>query len=123
MRPHSGPMVTAADSLFLRWGEGRSQSVRTVALLVAAGVLTTAQVAAEPASAQPATAQKATAPVPHKSSAPDVVSASMTARAQGSRVLIDGLTTVSDRTWANPDGTLTTESYQGAVRTQNEDGT
>lgn len=116
-------MVTAADSLFLRWGEGRTRSVRTVALLVAAGVLTTAQVAAEPASAQPATVQKATPAVPHKSSAPDVVSASMTARAQGARVLVDGLTTVSDRTWANPDGTLTTESYQGAVRTQNEDGT
>lgn len=74
---------------------------------------------ADAAPVAPARAAAKPAPV---DSAEDVVSAGMSARAQGSRVLVEGLTTESSRTWANPDGTLTTETSQGAVRVRQDDG-
>jgi RHS repeat-associated protein len=47
---------------------------------------------------------------------PDRVSALLTARVQGSRVEIDSERTESSTTYANPDGTLTTEQATGPVR-------
>ncbi|MEV0827310.1 DNRLRE domain-containing protein [Nonomuraea rubra] len=47
---------------------------------------------------------------------PDRASAGTAARAQGSRVLVSGETTESSLTYANPDGTLTTELTNGIAR-------
>ncbi|GAA3096478.1 DNRLRE domain-containing protein [Streptosporangium carneum] len=47
---------------------------------------------------------------------PDRVSAALTARLQGSRVLITNETTESNLTYANPDSTFTTETVSGIVR-------
>lgn len=49
---------------------------------------------------------------------PDLVSAVLTARAQGTRVEVSGERTESSTTYANPDGTFTTESFSGPVRTR-----
>ncbi|MFF4415067.1 DNRLRE domain-containing protein [Streptosporangium sp. NPDC001559] len=47
---------------------------------------------------------------------PDRVSAALTARLQGSRVLVTGETTESKLTYANPDSTFTTETVSGIAR-------
>lgn len=49
---------------------------------------------------------------------PDRVSAALTARSQGSRVLITDETTETTLTFANPDGTTTLEASSGPVRTK-----
>jgi RHS repeat-associated protein len=56
------------------------------------------------------------------SSAPDLVSAQMAARAQGSRVQVDALTSETSLTWANPDGTLTADIASEPVRVHRPDG-
>ncbi|MEU1731182.1 DNRLRE domain-containing protein [Streptosporangium sp. NPDC020145] len=47
---------------------------------------------------------------------PDRVSAALTARLQGSRVLVTDETTESNLTYANPDSTFTTETVSGIAR-------
>ena len=47
---------------------------------------------------------------------PDVVSARVTARAQGSRVEVESLREETSTTWASPDGTLSTEQHGGPIR-------
>jgi RHS repeat-associated protein len=49
-------------------------------------------------------------------SRPDVVSARVTARAQGARVEVESLRDEKSTTWVNPDGTLTTEQHTGQIR-------
>lgn len=49
---------------------------------------------------------------------PDVVSAAVTARAQGSRVEVTSLRTETSTTWSNPDGTMTTEAHAAPIRYQ-----
>lgn len=49
---------------------------------------------------------------------PDMVSAAQLARSSGRRVLVTGLTTQSSLTFANPDGTQTSEFTPGPVRVQ-----
>ena len=49
-------------------------------------------------------------------SRPDLVSARVTARAQGSRVEVESLRDATSTTWVNPDGTLTTEQHGGPIR-------
>ena len=62
--------------------------------------------------AGPAVAAPKPAAAPERvGSRPDRVSASAAARAQKSRVKIDGDGSPSEQTYANPDGSLTTESY------------
>lgn len=55
-------------------------------------------------------------PAAKVSSRPDVVSAGVTARSQGSRVEADSLRTDFTSTFVNPDGTLTTTASTGQVR-------
>lgn len=55
-------------------------------------------------------------------SRPDVVSAMVSARSQGRRVEVEGLRTESSTTYANPDGTLTTNQHQGVIRFKDEAG-
>ena len=52
---------------------------------------------------------------------PDAVSAALAARNQRARVEITGARTASTTTWANPDGTFTTDSASGPVRVRRGD--
>ncbi|MBL8932398.1 MAG: RHS repeat protein [Kineosporiaceae bacterium] len=55
-------------------------------------------------------------------SRPDLVSAGVSARAQGSRVEVESLRDELTTTWANPDGTLTTEAHVAPIRFRNAQG-
>lgn len=90
----------------LRWLV-RSAAVVTAASLVLAGV--DATLVRPPATAAPAAAA---APAPGSIAArPDVASAAASARGQGSRVKVDGAGSPASETFANPDGSVTTEAY------------
>ncbi|GAA2085893.1 hypothetical protein GCM10009821_29440 [Aeromicrobium halocynthiae] len=82
----------------------------TVSLMAAPGVAVEAQEPDEPVATDPV------------KSAPDIVSAAVAARAQGTRVLVEGLRTDSETTYANPDGTMTTNAHPAPIRFQDEDG-
>jgi RHS repeat-associated protein len=87
---------------------------RVVAAVVSLALLTTAMEARQPAEAAPAADPK---PAAQKvTSRPDVISASVTARAQGSRVEVESMRTESSTTWSNPDGTMTTEAHAAPIR-------
>lgn len=94
---------------------------RPVAMMVTAALSTGMGMAV----AEPATATSADAAVASRvakgspsrvSSSPDLVSARVTARAQGSRVEVESLRDETSTTWANPDGTLTTQRHQAPIR-------
>ncbi|MFC9689057.1 DNRLRE domain-containing protein [Kribbella sp. NPDC056951] len=55
-------------------------------------------------------------------SRPDVVSAAVTARSQGSKVEVESMRTETSTTWANPDGTMETEAHMAPVRFKNASG-
>ncbi|NOL39347.1 hypothetical protein HPO96_03720 [Kribbella sandramycini] len=55
-------------------------------------------------------------PVAKVAERPDVVSAAVTARSQGERVEVSSMRTETATTWANPDGTMTTEAHAVPVR-------
>ncbi|MFI6927777.1 LamG-like jellyroll fold domain-containing protein [Nonomuraea spiralis] len=80
----------------------------------------TASLAAENASAyaqiSPTPTGAATPSTQPVSERPDRVSAALSARLQGSRVLVSGETTESTLTYANPDGTVTLEASSDPVR-------
>lgn len=114
--------VSVVDGFFLRQGSRARGVMLCVWVAVATALVVTLAWGSPPADAAsvaPALAAAKPAPV---DSAEDVVSAGMSARAQGSRVLVEGLTTESSQTWANPDGSLTTETSAGAVRVKQDDG-
>lgn len=114
--------ASVVDGFFLRQGSrARGVMLSVWAAVTVALVVTLAWGSPSADATQVAPARPAAKPAP-VDSAEDVISAGMSARAQGSRVLVEGLTTESSRTWANPDGTLTTETSQGAVRVKQEDG-
>ncbi|GAB2993771.1 hypothetical protein GCM10027184_55350 [Saccharothrix stipae] len=71
------------------------------------------------AAAPPEPTPAATAPV---ESRPDVVSAAVSARAQGSRVEVESMRTETSSTWSNPDGTLTTEAHGAPIRFKDHGG-
>ncbi|WP_241996363.1 RHS repeat-associated core domain-containing protein [Kribbella antiqua] len=87
---------------------------RFVAVLVSAALLVSGLEARQPAEAAPAADPKPAAP--KVNSRPDVVSASVTARSQGSRVEVESMRTATSTTWANPDGTMTTDAHTAPVR-------
>jgi hypothetical protein len=82
--------------------------------MAVAAALTVTLVAAEPVSAATLAAKKA--PVGKVTSRSDLVSARVTARAQGVRVEVEDLRDATSTTWANPDGTMTTEQHAGPIR-------
>jgi RHS repeat-associated protein len=53
---------------------------------------------------------------------PDLVSAMVTARAQGSRVEILSERTETSTSWANPDGTISVDAYDGQIRYRDNHG-
>ena len=76
-----------------------------------------------PVGTAPVTAPAGQASMPPVTERPDVVSAAITARAQGSRVEVTSLRTGTSATWANRDGTMTTETYGAPVRYRDQAGT
>lgn len=56
------------------------------------------------------------------SSRPDVVSAVVSARAQGSRVEVESLRTESSTTWAEPSGLMSTEAHAAPIRFKDHAG-
>ena len=86
--------------------------VSPVAVLVVAAVVGSGAEAVVAPAASAAPAALAGAAVPERvGSRPDRVSASAAARVQGSRVKVDGEGSSQSETFANPDGSLTTEAY------------
>ena len=81
--------------------------------------VSTAETITPPAAAAPPPTPAATAPV---ESRPDVVSAAVSARAQGSRVEVESMRTETSSTWSNPDGTLTTEAHGAPIRFKDPGG-
>ncbi|WP_202873855.1 DUF6531 domain-containing protein [Kribbella speibonae] len=94
--------------------------LRFVAVLVSFALLTTGLEARERAVAAPAADPKP--PAAKVDSQPDLVSATVTARSQGSRVEVESLRSETSTTWANPDGTMTTESHMAPIRFKDAKG-
>ncbi|MEU8221448.1 RHS repeat-associated core domain-containing protein [Kribbella sp. NPDC048915] len=98
----------------------RVQFVRFVAVIVSFALMVTGLEAQEPAAAAPAADPKpSTAKV---DSRPDLVSAVVTARSQGSKVEVESLRSETSTTWANPDGTMTTEAHSAPIRFKSAGG-
>lgn len=88
-----------------------------VVISTALVVTTVDAVTVSPANAAPpvppsAAAPSAAAPAERIGSRPDRVAAAAAARAQGSRVKVDGEGSPRSETFVNPDGSFTTEAYQ-----------
>ncbi|MFI7064207.1 RHS repeat-associated core domain-containing protein [Kribbella sp. NPDC050124] len=87
---------------------------RIVAAVMALALVVAGLEGQQPAQAAPvADPQPAAAKV---SSRPDLVSAVVTARSQGSRVEVESMRSETSTTWANPDGTMTTEAHAAPIR-------
>jgi RHS repeat-associated protein len=94
----------------------RQASLLLIAALLAAGQVFTYQVQ----SPQPA---RAAAPSkPDITDRPDVVSAQLTARLEGHRVHVQDLDNATDTIYANSNGTFTTETTAGPIRTRGSNG-
>lgn len=113
--------LSAAPSSFLV-GLARRGSKRPVASAVSAALIAALGLVAgsplEVAQAVPVKAAKAA----RVDIRPDLLSARVTARAQGSRVEVESERAATSSTWVNPDGTLTTEQHARAVRFRGKDG-
>jgi RHS repeat-associated protein len=94
---------------------------RIVAVVVAFALLVTG-LEAQQASAAAPTADPKPAAV-KVASRPDLVSAVVSARSQGSRVEVESLRSETSTTWANPDGTMTTEAHAAPIRFRTAKGT
>ncbi|MEV8373735.1 RHS repeat-associated core domain-containing protein [Kribbella sp. NPDC056861] len=85
-----------------------------VAAVVSLALLATALETHQTAEAAPSEDPQ---PVAQKvASRPDVISAAVTARSQGSRVEVESLRTETSTTWSNPDGTMTTDAHAVPIR-------
>ncbi|WP_020388919.1 RHS repeat-associated core domain-containing protein [Kribbella catacumbae] len=93
---------------------------RIVAVVLSAALLASALEARQPAEAAPAADPKPTAAM--VSSRPDLISASVTARSQGSRVEVESMRTESSTTWVNPDTTMTTDAHMAPIRFKTAQG-
>ena len=93
---------------------------RIVAAVVSLTLLTAGLEAHQSADAAPTADPKPV--VQRVDSRPDVVSAAVSARAQGSRVEVESMRTETSTTWSNPDGTMTTEAHAAPIRFKNAAG-
>ncbi|MBN6052595.1 hypothetical protein JYK22_11695, partial [Nonomuraea sp. RK-328] len=90
--------------------------------LVTALLLATGHTAEAASQASTAAAPLSTAAKPQPvTERPDRVSAALSARLQGSRVLVSGETTETTLVYANPDGTITLEASSEPVRVKRGD--
>ncbi|MFD5326445.1 DNRLRE domain-containing protein [Streptomyces sp. NPDC127092] len=85
-----------------------------LALLAPAGVLALGP--ASPAAASPGTKVTKTSAATPSPTSREEVNARLTAQAQGRRIEVVGARTESTTLWANPDGTMSVESFAGPVR-------
>lgn len=111
--------MTASSQFFDRFYVGGlfRPTLRGVAYAASATlVVTIAPIADAASTAAPKTVAAVKVPAAKVDSRPDVVSARLAARAQGSRVEVEQLRTETASTWVNPDGTFTTEQHQGPIR-------
>ncbi len=97
-----------------RFRRVRVRFLKFVAVVVSFALLVTGLEARQPAVAAPA-ADPIPA-VPKVESRPDLVSAVVSARSQGSKVEVESMRSETSTTWANPDGTMTTEAYSAPIR-------
>lgn len=106
--------MTASSRFFDRLYVGGllRPTLRAVAYAASAALVVTI---APISNATPTTVPKVAAAA-KVASRPDVVSARVAARAQGSRVEVEQLRTETSSTWVNPDGTWTTQQHQGPIR-------
>ncbi|WP_344209850.1 RHS repeat-associated core domain-containing protein [Kribbella sancticallisti] len=93
---------------------------RVVAAVMSFALLATALETRQPAAAAPAEDPKPA--VQKVASRPDVISASVTARAQGTRVEVESMRTETSTTWSNPDGTMTTDAHAAPIRFKTANG-
>lgn len=93
--------------------------VATTGMVISAGVVvnTSPEAVAQPVVEPAAPVSPATV-----SSRPDLMTAAVTARSQGSKVMVEELLEETSTTWVNPDGTLTTEVFTAPVRERTEAG-
>ncbi|WP_241996612.1 RHS repeat-associated core domain-containing protein [Kribbella antiqua] len=85
-----------------------------MAILVSFALLVTGLEVQQAAAAAPAADPR---PAPAMvASRPDLVSAVVTARSQGSKVEVESMRSETSTTWANPDGTMTTEAHASPIR-------
>ncbi|MCU1669464.1 MAG: hypothetical protein JWP40_2391, partial [Blastococcus sp.] len=97
---------------------GRVVAYTAVVGLLASGLVTIDAVASPVT--QPAAASPAQAHTPL--TRPDLMSAALTARSSGQRVEIVAAEDALSTTYANPDGTLTTESHAAPIRFKDAHG-
>jgi len=115
---HQGVLVFVLD----RSRRARVQKLpRLVAVVVSFALLATALQVREPAVAAPAADPKPSAA--KVTSRPDLMSAVLTARSHGSKVEVESLRTETSTTWANPDGTMTTDAHMAPIRFKTAKGT
>ncbi|WP_162257525.1 DNRLRE domain-containing protein [Phycicoccus sp. Soil802] len=98
---------------------GRLRPSLKVAAIAVTSALTLTIGVVEPAAAA-STVTKAKAE--KVTSRPDEVSARVTARAQGTRVEVESLRDERSTTWANPNGTMTTQAHAGQIRFKDTKG-
>jgi RHS repeat-associated protein len=107
------------------WSAGGSVGVglfaRRVCWVVVASVGLTWGLAAQPVMASVATAP-ASPRAARLASSPDLLSARVAARAQGSRVEVLSKRTETTTTFVNPDGSFTSETYGAPVRIRDKNG-
>nr|WP_239062711.1 RHS repeat-associated core domain-containing protein [Streptomyces sp. SID13031] len=89
---------------------------RGVAAAVSLALLVSALNANMTAEAAPSMESESPPAVVKVQSQPDVVSAVVSARSQGSKVEVESMRTDRATTWANPDGTMTTEAHAAPIR-------
>lgn len=94
--------------------------MRSTALLSAAALVFTTLDAVQ-ATAAASDADRSSDPA-KVVSRPDLVSAVVSARAQGSRVEVESLRTETSSTWAEPNGLMTTQQHAGEVRFKDASG-
>jgi RHS repeat-associated protein len=95
---------------------------RTVASVVGASLLAATLVVVHALPVTAAARSDAAARAEHVTSRPDVVSAAVAARAQGSRVEVESLRSETSTTWVNADGTFTTDTHSGPIRYRSGNG-
>lgn len=109
-----------ARSLFLRGHDSRM--ARQLSIMLIAVVTFAAVEVAEPPRAVAESQTVVAPPITPVESRPDVVSAAVSARAQGSRVEVESERAETSSTWANPDGTMTTEAHAAPIRFKDKAG-
>jgi large repetitive protein len=109
-------LVESESSRFLSswFAQGRLRPGLQGAAMVVAAALTVTLIVAEPAGAAAPAAKKAAAA--KVASRPDLVSARVTAKAQGSRVEVESLRDATSTTWVEPTGEMTTQQFGGVIR-------